>query len=270
MSYHDFFLERLQQCPQGPWTLFDGQLQLDQLVLQPLPIPHGEDAVSFLDFLCQNANRRLLSCFLGPQCQRWWSFEDLLHHTRPLSAQSLQKALQQCQGWFIALQSENEQQWRGHPRVAVINNLGWTFEWLVQVLLERHFDALVRRHVILGEMVDFGEFDILAFLGNGQSVVLECKSSTKRITNIQLERFVAKSQRFPADRALFLIDSDDTHQMQQRMGQLALIMGHAFGEASIGELSTASGSTVIRLRDHLFVADTAGGILTTLKAILSA
>lgn len=268
---HDPFLERLQQHPGSPWTLFEGQSQLDQLVLQPLPLSLDSpwaDPTQFLDFLTAIAHRRLLHCFLTTHVGQPWTFEALLKQTRPASPQALSHALEQCCFWRIALEDSSTHTWQGHPRLVTLNNLGWTFEWLVQILLEREYDALVRRHVILGEIQNLGEIDLLAFLANGQSLLVECKSSSKGVTDRQLDRFVAKSRGFPADRALLLIDTDDPHQMQQRMGQVGLAMQRAFGDASVGAIQQHDGSSVVCMHNTLYIADTGGGIMTTLQAVL--
>jgi hypothetical protein len=153
--------------------------------------------------------------------------------------------------------------------LAALNNLGWTFEWIVAVLLERHFGALVRRHVILGEIAALGEIDVLALLDTGQSFLVECKSSSKGLTDRQLDRFLAKARGFPADRALLLIDSDDPHQMQQRIGQFGQALQRVCGDTSIGAMRTYKGSHVVCLRGHLYVADTGGGIISTLQAVFA-
>ncbi len=268
----DPFLEHLQQCAGSPWTLFEGQHQLDQLVLQPFPLSLDSpwaDPTQFLAFLTTIAHRRLLHCFLTPHTGQQWSIEALLKQTRPSSPQALSEALEQCCFWQIAFEDPSTSTWQSHPRLVSINNLGWTFEWLVQMLLEREFGALVRRHVILGEIRDLGEIDLLAFLPSGQSLLIECKSSSKGVTDRQLDRFVAKSRGFPADRALLLIDTDDPHQMQQRMGQVGLAMQRAFGNASVGTIRTYAGSSVLCLHNGLYIADTGGGIVTTLQAVLT-
>jgi hypothetical protein len=127
----------------------------------------------------------------------------------------------------------------------------------------------VRRHVILGEIATLGEIDILAFLANGQSLLVECKSSSKGLTDRQLDRFIAKGRGFPADWALLLIDTDDPHQMQQRIGQLGQALWRACGDASVGAIQRHAGSSVVHLRDNLYVANTGQGISTTLQAILT-
>ncbi len=269
---NDAFVERLQQCAGSPWTLFEAQRQLDQLVLQPLPLSKDSfwaDPALFLDFLTDISHRRLVQCFLGTQAAHQWSFEALLKQTRPPSPQALTEALSQCCFWQITLLEEATSTWRGHPRLMTLNNSGWTFEWVVQRVLEREYHALVQRHVVLGEIADLGEIDVLALLADGRSLLIECKSSSKGLTDRQLDRFVAKCQGFVADRAVLLIDTDDPHQMQQRMGQLGMAMARAFGDASIEPVQRYTGSSVVRLRKHLYVADTGGGITTTLQAILA-
>lgn len=267
----DPFVERLQQCAGSPWTLFEAQRQLDQLVLQPLPLSKDSlwaNPVLFLDFLTDISHRRLVQCFLGAQAPHQWTFEALLKQTRPPSPQALTSALEQCCFWQITLFEKATSTWRGHPRLMTLNNAGWTFEWVVQMILEREYHALVRRHVVLGEIADLGEIDVLALLDD-KSLLVECKSSSKGLTDRQLDRFIAKCQGFTADRALLLIDTDDPHQMQQRMGQLGMAMERAFGDASVGSVKRYAGSSVVCLRKNLYVADTGGGITTTLQAILA-
>jgi hypothetical protein len=269
---HDPFLDRLQQHAGSPWTLFEAQQQLDALVLQPRPLSFDSpwaDPTQFLDFLTPIAHRRLLHCFLSPQSGQQWTFEALLKQTRPSSPQALSEALHQCCFWQIALEDLATHTWQGHPRLITLNNFGWTFEWMIQALLERNYSALVRRHVILGEIRDLGEIDLLAFLANGQSLLVECKSSSKGLTDRQLDRFIAKGRGFPADRALLLIDTDDPHQMQQRMGQVGLAMQRAFGDASVGAIQHHAGSSVVCMHNSLYIADTGGGIVTTLQTVMT-
>lgn len=267
---NDTFIEHLQHVAGGPWTIFDAQRELDKLVVQPLPLSMDSpwaDSALFLDFLTSISHRRLIQCFLGSQAIREWTFEALQKQTRPQSPQALLEALEQCCFWQIALEEKAMNMWRGHPRMETFNNSGWTFEWIVQMLLEREYHAQVRRHVILGEIAALGEIDVLAFL-DGRSLLVECKSSSKGLTDRQLDRFVAKGRGFPSDRTLLLIDTDDAHQMQQRAGQLGQSMQRAFNDASVGAVQTYGGSSIVWLRENLYVADTAGGITTTLQAVL--
>lgn len=267
----DLFLERLQQCAGSPWTLFEGQRQLDRLVLRPLPLSIESpwaDPERFLDFLTHISHRRLIQCFLGLQATHVWTFEALLKQTRPPSPQALLEALERCCFWQIAQREQSTNTWQGHPRLRTVSNFGWTFEWLVQTVLEREFGAAVRRHVILGEMATLGEIDLLALFADGQSLLVECKSSTKSLTDRQLDRFVAKGRGCAFTHALLLLDTDDPHRMQQRMGQLGQTVARAFGDATLGPIRTSAVSSVVCLRDHLFIADTTGGIATTLRAVL--
>ena len=266
---NDQFIERLQHIPGGPWTVFEAQQQLDQLVLQPLPLDSSSvDTGLFLDFLSDIAHRRLVQCFLGAQVAHQWSTEDLLKQTRPRSPQALGEALEQCQFWQIAVESPDNL-WQGHPRLATLNNIGWSFEWLIQSLLEKHYGAYVRRHVKLGELAHLGEIDIVALMPDGYALLCECKSSTKSLTDRQLDRFFTKAHSIPAAQSLLIIDTDDPHQMVQRIGQLGQAMLRAFGSASVGAIQQYAGSSIIQLHEHLFVADTGGGILTSLQAVLS-
>ena len=129
---------------------------------------------------------------------------------------------------------------------------------------------LVRRHVILGELATRGEIDLLAFLADGRSFLCECKSSSKGLTDRQLDRFLEKVRGFPATRALLLIDSDNRQQMMQRLGQLGQAMYRVYGNGAIGPIQQYAGSTMVQLNETIVVADTGGGLLTTLQAALGA
>lgn len=267
---NDPFIERLQHCAGSPWTLFEAQQHLDTLVLQPQSFDASQvDTSLFVDFLANSFHRRLLHCFVGMNGSRTWLLEDILKQTRPPSPQALIEALECCRLWQIALEHTTMHAWQGHPRLAPLNNLGWTFEWVIQALLERDYGALVRRHVHLGEIAALGEIDILALLPDGQSLLVECKSSSKGLTDRQIDRFVAKAQGFPGACALLLIDTDDPHQMQQRMGQFGLAVQRAYGDASIRAIQRSGGCSVVHLRERLSVADTGGGIITALQAVLT-
>jgi hypothetical protein len=121
----------------------------------------------------------------------------------------------------------------------------------------------------LHKIAAVGEIDVLALLSDERSLLIECKSSSKGLTDKQIDRFIARFQAFHADCTLLLIDTDDPLQMQQRMGQFGQAMQRAYGEASIGTIKRYAGSSVVCLREHLYVADTGGGITTTLQAVLS-
>jgi len=93
----DPFIERLQQCAGGPWTLFEAQQQLDALVLQPLPqspVDRVTDTTLFLDFLANAFHRRLLHCFVGNNVPHLWTLEALMKQARPPSPLSLLNALE--------------------------------------------------------------------------------------------------------------------------------------------------------------------------------
>lgn len=87
-------------------------------------------------------------------------------------------------------------------------------------LRQREYHALARRHVQLSRVTSFGDIDVLAFLGDERNLTIECKASSKRTTNGHLDRFVRRAKIFSTDISLLLIDSDDPHQMLQRLGQL--------------------------------------------------
>jgi hypothetical protein len=132
-------------------------------------------------------------------------------------------------------------------------------------VLERAYGALVRRHVMLGE---WGEIDVLAVL-DGRWLLIECKSSSKRVTNQQIDHFLAMWRAFAAEWSVLLIDTDDSHQMEQRLGQLGQAIGRVDGRASVGAIERVGGTSIVRVRDTVMVADTGHTISETLRAIVS-
>jgi hypothetical protein len=110
----------------------------------------------------------------------------------------------------------------------------------------------------LSRVAPFGDIDVLAFLGDGRIFTVECKFSSKRITDGHLERFVRRAKIFPADISLLLIDSDDSYQMQQRLGQLRRSMLMEYGEYRLTDTFLLGECCVVHLRDNLYAANTGG------------
>jgi hypothetical protein len=105
-------------------------------------------------------------------------------------------------------------------------------------------------------------------LGDERILTVECKSSSKRITDGHLERFVRRAKIFPTDISLLLIDSDDLHQMLQLLGQLRRSMLIEYGEYRLTDTFFLEECYVVHLRDNLYAANTGGGLLATLKVVL--
>ena len=306
----DSFVDRLNQCVGGPWHLYASLNEPDNEVIQlshndtkhPWSNPSG-----FLDFLDSNHHRRLLRCLMGRtpwEKKRAWSLETLTRETRPPSHEALEEALTFCHeqefafhnhtreqekrilAWYrtlvqplseekeserLALFPEKIDTWYGDDRLIDIPNFGPTLEWIVQATLQREHHALARRHVSLGGLGQLGDIDVLAFLEDGRVAMVECKSSTKRITDEHIERFLKRARIFtPADVALLLIDSDDPHQMQQRQSQLhtALFREYREYDSTLFRTLHLGGSHIYHLHDNVYVADTGGGIQATLKFVL--
>lgn len=260
----DPFMHQIQQHISGSWPIFGVTEHLDARVVRPVVSSTEEDAL-YIQFVDESFHRRLLHCFVGGSGRPVWGLEDLLRKTRPPSLLALQDALRQCLQWQLVVKDEVSQTWQGHPRLERVGNLGWTFEWAVQKVLEREYGALVRRHVMLGGL---GEIDVLAVL-DGRWLLMECKSSSKGVTNGQVDRFLAKWRAFQADWSVLLIDTDDSYQMKQRLGQLRQAMGRVVGKASVGAIEQVGGTSLVRVRDSLMVANTGHAISETLRAIVA-
>lgn len=264
------FEQRLKRCP-GSWRLYQSPCDEDRIVRPRWIVPEYRwgDIPGFLNFFDCRAHRELIRLFIIAQPEQCWSFEDLLARFRQrLTPSILEDALRLLEIQEL-IRRRGTSGWQRGCYLQGICDLGPTFEWLLQMVLEREYSASCRRHVILGELADLGEIDVLALLADGRALLIESKSSSKGLTDRQLERFFTKAQGFPAGIALLLIDTDDPHQMQQRAGQLAQAIGRVFGNVSGVALRRSGGSSIVHLRENLFIADTGGGILTTFQAVLA-
>ncbi|GLV53247.1 hypothetical protein KDH_01020 [Dictyobacter sp. S3.2.2.5] len=241
-----------------------GQELLDALVVRPADVSPDEEAC-YVQFLDVSFHRRLLRCVVGGGGRSVWSREDLVTEAAPPSLQALDEALRQCVQWELVVEDEPSQRWYRHPRLVRIGNFGWTFEWLVQQVLEREYGALVRRHVLVWGL---GEIDVLS-VANGQWLLVECKSSSKGLTNLQLRRFFEQCQAIHADRSVLLIDTDDSHQMRQRRGQLGQALASVGRKGAVGAIERIGGTSIVHVQDTWMVADTGNAVSETIRAIMA-
>lgn len=159
--------------------------------------------------------------------------------------------------------------WYSDPNLDHIRNSGPTLEWTVQALLEKEYHALARRNVKLSPFFFLGDVDVLAFLPDSRSVLIECKSSTKNITDKHIKHFLHKSRLFQPDVAILLIDTEDHHQLQQRDLQLSRVLWREYGVFSSFEyLRNLSVTSLIRLQPTVFVAISGIRLSATLHFLL--
>jgi hypothetical protein len=263
---------------------------------------------AFLNFLDRTAYRRLLHCFIGGNAlekNRVWSPEILQQRTQ-LPLEDLEEALAFCHQQAFAIPEETREsrarfyqhlqqlsdqgkisfeptpehlqklellpekpgRWYSNPELDQIQNFGPTFEWVIQALLEQAYSALARRHVQLSSFLSLGDLDVLAFLPDGRSLLVECKSSTKHITDAHLCRFFHKAHTFKPDVALLLIDANDPLHMQQRMTQFYRTCYREYGTFPIGNLRCLAKSSMLRIQEQVFVADAGLRLSVTLHYIL--
>lgn len=269
------FEERLQQCPGGPWTIASAsttQTPDTQVVRLHKVIPGRGwcEEATYVDFLDQRIHRQLLDCFVLNTQKLQWPIDELLKQIGPrISRMTLETALLFCeaQGFIVAV--KNRTWWSRGPQLSQVQNLGATFEWLVQEFLQRRFRAVARRCVILKELPSsqFGDFDILAFTEDGLTITIECKSSTSGITNGHLTRFLKRSSAFPADIALLLIDTDETNALLNRLPQINAILDHEWKHRYTAKYTNGE-RVLYHLQDNLYLSNTAGGISAALEDVL--
>ena len=248
------------------------------------------DEASFLDFLDVRAHRLLLRCFLHQDIvtrdvqhllrehigtdtpiafqdiQHIWTVEQLLQKIDGIQVEALRQALH-----FLHLQEliiqHRADAWVSGLRLQAIGNLGSTFEWMVQARLQQEYQAVARRCVSFKEWQTSGlnDLDVVAFLNN-LVLIVECKSSTD-VSLEQIARFVQRSQAFPADVALLLIDTTSQQQVTKRLQQIHTILGNAVTDIA-EQQCTWKGSEIAHVAKNLYVANTAGGIAASLAGVL--
>ena len=285
----------------------DQVLQLSE----PDPQQRWDEPDSFLRFLDRTSYRQLLWCFISRNAvekNRAWSLDALQQRTR-LSLEELEEALAFCQRQAFAVPSETRQSretlfqflrehplegeapfeptpedldklaqlpekptvWYSDSSLDHIRTTGPTFEWIIQALLEKEYQALVRRNVNLSPFFFFGDVDALAFLPDGRSVLVECKSSTKNIMDGHLQRFFHKARLFQPDVAVLLIDTEDHQQLQQRELQVPRAFWREYGTwPSFERLRNLGVTSVMCVQPGVFVAISGVRLSATFHFLLHA
>jgi hypothetical protein len=155
----------------------------------------------------------------------------------------------------LRLLPEKPAKWYSNSRLDFIRNSGPTLEWTIQTILEREFHALARRNVKVSPFFFLGDIDVLAFLPDQRSVLVECKSSTKNITDGHVQRFLQKVRRFQPDVAVFLVDTADHQQFEQRLPQMLRVLFREYREVTPSERPRNLGITsLFRLQPTVFFA----------------
>ena len=202
-------LIRLQWIiPDEKWCREEGMLQFldDPLHRQIirwflLPSPHTEGEMGRVD------EQRWKNAAWEPPHRRIWEKAELL---QKMGVQGNNDRLQEILH-FLEVQdyivSRGKERWTSGSALSSVQNLGSTMEWLVQAHLRNRYQALTRRcvHFSAWEALKLNDLDILAFIDD-LIVIAECKSGTDAKTD-QVARFVQRAQRFPADIAIFMVDT---------------------------------------------------------------
>lgn len=161
--------------------------------------------------------------------------------------------------------------WYSGPNLQHLSNIGPTLEWTVQQLFEHHFQAASACNVTLSRFAGMGDIDVLAFLPDDRSVLVECKSSTHHITEKQVKQFLSKAHTFQANVAVLLIDTDDLGQLQIRQKQLELARRRTFPHTSSWEIALyhAPAHPAICLLPEVYVALSGERLSTTFSFLLN-
>jgi hypothetical protein len=164
------------------------------------------------------------------------------------------------------LLTDREGEWTAGPALSSIPNLGPTFEWITQAHLQQAHHALTRRcvHFKEWEGARLNDLDILAFT-NELVVIVECKSSPD-IALDQIARFVKRAQGFPADIAMLLIDTANASHITKQAEHIKSILGP--DDSTLEERFLHEESLIVSLPEHIYVANTADSIASTLERIL--
>lgn len=288
------FDERLQSIP-GSWTIIHSFLHDgDPRVIRLRWIITEEQWCSiegFLTFLDQRCHRLLLRCFLQRESvtqamrklvrtsmladtevplwdlDRTWTNEQLLQKMgKSIQPDQLQQVLH-----FLMLQElimmYQEGEWSCGTGLARIENMGSTFEWVVQECLQRFHHAIARRCVSFKEWQTppLNDLDVLAFTEDGLIIIVECKSSTDISLDHTL-RFMKRAAAFPADIALLLIDTESMQTVVKQLQRMNTILDR--GQVESGTIHQHKGSVIAHFIGNLYVANTAGGIAASLDGTL--
>ena len=143
-----------------------------------------------------------------------------------------------------------------------IENIGSTFEWIVQECLQRFCGAMAQRCVVLQELQ--GDLDVLAFTKEGLVITVECKSGTS-IPRKDIISFLQRAILFPANIALMLIDTDEDEPLTCRLAALTSLLGVPLEHPE----RIQKESLIYHIAKNIYLANTAGGIQATLKSVLA-
>lgn len=280
------FERRLHACP-GSWTLsrpLAGDDDPSIVRLQWIaPGYQWSDILGFLTFFDRWEHRCLVRTFLRPlspglatsflphkgsSIELLWSHELLLQALQQrLTMQELHEALM-----FLEIQElisrYEEQWWQRGCYLQKVHDFGPTLEWLVQEHLLRFHGAFACRRVHFQQwnVLRLNDIDVLAFLPDGRSVLVECKSGKLQGKRQIAAHFHRRATTFPADIALFLVDTE----CPTPVNTISHYLNECLQRTSIPleDSSMYQGSYICHLSERIYVANTAGGIAATLRGVL--
>jgi hypothetical protein len=238
--------------------------QILRWLLQTAPLDEGETQEMY--------EQREGWSFWGARLRRIWTTEELLQRLQkvgvgsdPSSRDRLLEILR-----FLALQDYvlqwGEERWTSGPELGAVHDLGSTLEWLVLAHLRHHYGALARRRVQFTqwEALKLNDLDILAFT-NDLVIIAECKSGIN-IQPAEVAHFVQRAQNFPADLALFLIDTSHSKYVRKYARKMLQVLGEAPPAAQ--EYDWQEEGLLLFLPPNIYVANTATSIKGMLDRIL--
>ena len=176
------------------------------------------------------------------------------------------------ESWFRKLLQQDyivsydEELWTSGPALSTVQNFGPTLEWIVQAHFQQRYQALTRRcvHFTEWETSRLNDLDLLAFT-NELVLIAEVKSSI-HIKPDKVVRFVQRAQRFPADVALFLIDTMNSAHVRKHAASMMDMLGNS--HISAEEYDWQDDGLILFLPPTIYVANTARSITHVLDHIL--
>jgi Holliday junction resolvase len=255
---HDLLLSRGFTLSNHKPPMTDQEVIRSRWIVTPTGVSYSDQ--TFHTFFDHSAFRSLLRCILS---QPVWKEEELLQRfggTLPKEQSMLY--LSYCKEQAFLEQRGSD--WYRGPQLQQIHNLGHTFEWVVMEYLRMQHKALVRRCVQLHELPVPGDLDVVA-LCKDFSMMVECKSSASTVTPQSIHMFVERATTFRSDIALFLIDTSNEEALRHRLQQMKQEICQP-EKSSLRQIQ--GGSIVYWVANNLFLANTAGGIRTSLDATI--
>jgi hypothetical protein len=208
--------------------------------------------------------------FWEVRLRRIWATEELLQKMGAANDPSYRNRLEEVLRFLVEQDYVLEwghERWTGGPALEKVHDLGSTLEWLTQAHLRNQYGALTRRRVHFSqwEKLKLNDLDLIAFTEE-LVIIAECKSGIN-IQPDEVLHFVQRAQHFPADLALFLIDTPAINSVRKYARKMQRLLGEP-QPAALERLKPEEGNLIICIAPNIFVANTATSIQGVLDHVM--